>query len=451
MMSSMVLLLGALALSTADWPQYDANPKIVPLEIPAPGESSAGGILVADLTGDGLMDYLVTVAGHVAAYAHDGSKLWINQVDLRVGGSSERDGLPGHHGPGVAVATVQKSLQVLYLTNDRVLHAVDAATGKPRWEASPPVPDGAERWEHIAVANFRGKGDRDILLQATNKEGYRTGRYLVAYSIDALRKQKYNPLWTRDDYLACAHNGVRLADLDGDGKDEVLGPMILNADGTIASQVPLKGHIDSVFAYDVRPDLPGIEVVTLEEGGGNRVFLSRKDGLIWETDYEHWEPQNAAVGKFDASRDGMQVWCRSRFDEHQRPFVFDAQGALVNQYDMDNVAPKGWTVAGVEVIYTIDWTGAPVQQACAKERHTAGDVCVFNPISGAFLHTIDEQADRLYVADVTGDWREEIVVLRGNELRIYHNDAPNEHPRDTRLWDDPNYRKAKHTFNYYSP
>jgi hypothetical protein len=444
-------LLVAVFCSAANWPQYDANPFVIPLEIPAPGESSAGGILVADLTGDGLIDYLVTVPGHVAAYAHDGSKLWVHQVDVRVGGSSESEGLPGHHGPGVAVATVQGKIQVLYLTNSRELHAVDAATGALAWKASPPVPEGAERWEHLAVGNFRGRGDRDLLLQATNKAGYRMGRYLAAYPINRLRQGNYEPLWTRDDFLACAHNGARLADLDGDGKDEVLGGMILNSDGTTASQVPLKGHIDSVFAYDVRPDLPGIEVVTLEEGGGNRVFLSGKDGLVWETHYQHWEPQNAAVGNFDPEREGLQIWCRSRFNEHQKPFVFDAHGELIAHYEMDDVAPEGWTASGVELIYAIDWTGAPAQQAAATERHMKGDVCVFDPISGKFLHTIKEKADRLHVADVSGDWREEILVLHGNELRIYHNAAPNDHPRATRLWDDPNYRKAKHVYNYYSP
>jgi hypothetical protein len=41
---------------------------------------------------------------------------------------------------------------------------------------------------------------------------------------------------------------------------------------------------------------------------------------------------------------------------------------------MDDVAPAGWTVRGVEIIHTIDRTGERQQLACAKERHESGDV-----------------------------------------------------------------------------
>ncbi len=67
------------------------------------------------------------------------------------------------------------------------------------------------------------------------------------------------PLWRRDDFLANAHNGARVADLDGDGQDEVLGGTIVAPDGKVLSRIPLKGHIDSLFVADVRPDIPGLE------------------------------------------------------------------------------------------------------------------------------------------------------------------------------------------------
>jgi hypothetical protein len=118
---------------------------------------------------------------------------------------------------------------------------------------------------------------------------------------------------------------------------------------------------------------------------------------------------------------------------------------------MDDVAPKGWTASGVEVIHTIHWTGGPIQMAAAKERHTSGDVCIFEPLTGRFVERIREHADRLYVADVLGDWREEIIVLAGNELSIYQNSAPNLRPEQPRLWTNRNYRRLKQCHNYYSP
>jgi len=91
------------------------------------------------------------------------------------------------------------------------------------------------------------------------------------------------------------------------------------------------------------------------------------------------------------------------------------------------------------------------QLAAAKERHRSGDVCVFNPVSGKFIKHIKEKADRLYVADVSGDWREEILVISGGELRVYHNDEKNPRPEHKRLWDSNHYRRSKMTWNYYSP
>jgi hypothetical protein len=201
----------------------------------------------------------------------------------------------------------------------------------------------------------------------------------------------------------------------------------------------------------VRPDLPGLEVVALEENGPQRVFLYNHEGLIWQAHNEHQEPQNAAVGDFDPDRPGLEIWARSRYDEDQRPWMFDAYGKLIADYKMADVAPKGWTVSGVEEISTVDWTGRPKQLAAAKERHEAGDVAVFDPLSGAFLLRLEEEADRLYVADVTGDWREEIIVLNGDELRIYENPAPNPAPGRPSLWEQDHYRRSKLTWNYYNP
>lgn len=445
-------ILISLAGADGDWPQYAENPFVIPLDIPAP-QDSAGGILVADLTNDGLLDFLVTVPGHIAARAHDGRPLWTLRIDVRVGGSSEREGLPGHNAPGVTAADIDGDgrCEVLFLTDSRRLHVVDGETGEQRWTAQPPYPDKSERWEHLVVANFRGQGDRDLLLQTTNQDGYRVGSFLAAYALDDLREGRYEPLWQRDDFLTCAHNGARIADLTGQGRHHVLGGDILGPDGQLLYKIPLRGHLDAIGAYKVRDDIPGLQVVAVEEGGPQRVFLYNHEGLIWEADYQRWEPQNFAVGRFDPARTGLQIWNRSRFNVHQRPFVFDAHGQLITQYDLVDVAPPDWTESGVELIWSIHWTGGEKQLAAATERHKSGDVAIFDPLTGRFVQRFPERADRLLVADVSGDWREELVVLNGTELRIYHNPDPNPHPNRPRLWLDDHYRRAKLTYNYYSP
>jgi len=423
----------------------------VKLELPAPADT-AGGLMVADVNQDRLPDFLVTVPGHLAVYDNGGSQLWIERADIVVSSKSEVNGLPGHHGPGVAAGDLDGDgcTEIVFLTRDGALHVVDGETGDNELTVSPPVPEGAERWEMAMVADFRGTGDRDLLLQATNRTGYRTGRYLAAYSFESL-VDGGDPLWTSESFVSCAHNGARLADLDGDGRDEVLGSTILSSDGRLlAEPADFEGHMDSLFVNDLLPEIPGLEIVLLEEGS-NYVQVVGLEGPIWRSHFQEQEPQNAAVGRFSPGSDEVFIWCRSRYRKHQKPFVFNSRGEMVFDYKMKRKAPLGWTAEGVEVIHTIDWTGAASQLACAKERHKRGSVALFEPLTGRFVKVFKEEADRLYVADVLGDWREEVIVLSGNELHVYENDDPNPRPEHERLWEDRNYRRLKQDHNYYSP
>ena len=185
MLERKLILIALIMVSISITAANAANPtpQVIKLEIPPlDWEDSAGGIITADVNNDKRPDYLVTVRGHLAVYDNSGEKLWLKKTDIVVGGQSESEGLPGHHGPGTAAGDVDNDgkTEVVYLTKDSVLHIVDGATGSQEASAAPPLPGDAARWELAMIADFRGTGkDNDILMQATNKSGYRTGKFLA--------------------------------------------------------------------------------------------------------------------------------------------------------------------------------------------------------------------------------------------------------------------------------
>ncbi len=115
---AMLLLVPSFLTGASD--SAPPQPVVIKLDMPPPHESE-GGLIVADVDNDGAMDYLVTVPGHLAVYANNGRKLWVQSTDLVVGGQSESQGLPGHHGPGVGAGDVDGDgkCEVLYLDQGR--------------------------------------------------------------------------------------------------------------------------------------------------------------------------------------------------------------------------------------------------------------------------------------------------------------------------------------------
>lgn len=477
-----LFLAGAAAAQETPWPAYPENPFVISLKGLRPNmaaesegrETGRGGIVVHDLTGDGLLDYLVTRPGQIGAYGHVGRPLWVADADIRLTAKSETEGLPGLHAPGLAAGDPDGDgkPEVLYLDGQGRLVRLEGGTGRVLRRHDLPRPEGFPPAEHLVLCNLRGRGDRDLIVQATNTDGYRMGRYVAAYSLEGPEPAL---LWSASDYLGCAHNGLRTSDLDGDGLDEIIGATVFRADGSLLPwtrpsrlyawlrrrrpekhipwfQFPhYQGHLDSIYVEDVRPDIKNLELVALQEGEGMRTFLYNWEGLIWAEHLDHQEPQNAAVGEFDVERPGLEIWCRSRHDEDQRPWVFSATGAVIARWEMKAAAPPGWTRKGVEEIFAVHWDGSGRQYLAAKERHEEGDVAVIDAMTGRFLRRFPEKAQRLYAADVAGDWREEIVVVNDGEIRVHANPDKNPAPEKPRLWTLQRYRRAKMTYNYYSP
>ena len=134
-----------------------------------------------------------------------------------------------------------------------------------------------------------------------------------------------------------------------------------------------------------------------------------------------------------------------------RAIIFDFNGILVDDEHLhfelfrELLAERGVELAEAE--YFAEYVGYDDKTAFSTALQRAGMIDVASLVQ-AF---IDEKADRLYVADVAGDAREEIVVLSGSSLRVYAAEGDGANPDAPSPWTQPAYRRSKTTWNYYSP
>lgn len=432
----------------------------------SPEWGRSGGVITIDLDRDGARDFLCTQPEMMAAYGQNGSQMWKRtSTRQQLGGQSESDGLPGLHGPGMQAGDIDgdETPEVLYITRDNQLIVLDGPSGELETEiALPEVDSHYDRWEHAVIANFRGAGDRDLLLQASVdiREGegvYLRDTVIAAYEFAALKKHgdQTMAMWQRDDFISVSHGVGKVIDLDRDGRDEVVGGMAIGAEGELLVRSGVRNrsspHIDSIAIGDIDPDIPGLEIVVPEEGGRKRVILFNKMEVLWQRAQEGFtDGDKVQIGDFDPTQKGLEIFLRGADADDMR--VYNKDGELLTHYQFDEVKqPASWTDGGIEDIFRIRWTGGRKEYVAAKERHETGTAGIMDPMTARFMEVFDHAVDRIYVTDIRGDWREELVVIAGNELFIYENQAPNSNPNHPTLWDDPTYRRLKMTWNYYSP
>lgn len=207
-----------------------------------------------------------------------------------------------------------------------------------------------------------------------------------------------------------------------------------------------------------------------------------KSGLLWRkeitfTGYEDFkEPQHTAVGNFSVTHNHAEVWVRSRLGggdpnhfyrpfDSQYPWAFNGTGSIIATYRTVERLPAGFNTDptwgnkyGIEMIWTIDWTGGPKEHIAAKARWVEGHIGIFDAVTcdsvwTSLGHYPSIQARMLYVADIAGDGREEMIVYDASDGRIKVFWNPAENPYQPRLpkWEDPLYKRLKQNWNYYSP
>ena len=311
------------------------------------------------------------------------------------------------------------------LEGPEYLAVYDGATGK-EIDKAPWI----ERGKPTDWADHSGNRSSRHMLGVAYLDG-KTPSLLVVrgtyglMKVDAwtLQDRKLQKLWRWTNerapfkYQGQGQHSIKTGDIDGDGKDEILnGSIAIDHDGRTLWSTGM-GHGDRFYLSDIDPARPGLEVwYTLEDP-------HPQNGVsLWDATHRHADLRDER-GRSSTTRSpagspatsirripGMEVLGRQVLLHRRRASRFAGP-----------VPPQNELV----------WWDADLAARAAQPRRD-------HEVEGRRGSATTEGSVQ-HVADITGDWREEIVTFVNGELRIYATTIPAA-DRRVCLMQDPLYR-----------
>ena len=233
------------------------------------------------------------------------------------------------------------------------------------------------------------------------------------------------------DYGGRGNHQLSIADVDGDGRDEVIyGSMAIDDTGKGLWTQPLY-HGDAMHVADLDPLRPGLEKWGVHEdvrqngGIGSALLDARTGQVLWSKPAEQ-DTGRGLAADIDPRHVGAEFWGSNSRD------LFDAKGRSTGP------APR-------QTNFALYWDGDLLQELLDGTTISKWDwrTGTATPL----LHPDDvasnngTKANPALQADILGDWREEVMwrSTDNRELRIYVTPYPTRH-RLVTLMQDPVYR-----------
>jgi rhamnogalacturonan endolyase len=246
---------------------------------------------------------------------------------------------------------------------------------------------------------------------------------------------------TENGYPAYAGQGnhnLTVADVDGDGKDEIVyGQMTVDDDGKGLYTTGI-GHADALHVSDLDPERPGMEVFSTQErfGDAGANFRDAKTGeVIWK------KPSIAAGDDGEGPGRALALDIDPRYKGYE---CWVAGAGITGMFDC-----KGNRIADKTppVNMGIYWDGDVLSEILNATMVGKWDYA--NSVTTKLLdakdyncvHNNGTKSNPCLSGDILGDWREEVIYrTRDNqELRIFTTTIPTTY-RFYTLMQDPQYR-----------
>ncbi|MEN6428869.1 MAG: silent information regulator protein Sir2 [Phycisphaerales bacterium] len=431
------------------------------LSIPLGGEYDFQQVGVGDLDGDGSLEFLVkqpdfntdpyqkpgywkpsTTTYKIEAYRLDGTLMWRHDMgwsieagiwyspwvvyDVDGDGRAEVYCKAGEGDPRDEKGLVQ--------TGPEYLVKLDGPTGevvaKTDWLSRDGFPDYNYYCRNfLTVAYLDGKTPSLIMQRGT---------YNVI-KVQAMDKD-FGRIWyweakqEKSKYTGQGSHGLIAADVDNDGRDElVLGAAVLDETGRGLWTLEM-GHPDICHVGDVDPANPGLEIYYGLESKQKTDGICVVDAATGRKLWTHKEPTFHLHGQgmaADVLADhvGMEVLAGER--DFKKRWLYSASGELIEFKEDLPLSPR-----------PLWWDGDPQKEVILGRSIQEWNGPVIQPIEGRVVA----------VMDCLGDYREEVVTCVQGELRIYSTTIPATDRRPC-LLQDHLYRMgvAAQTVGYYYP
>ncbi len=287
-----------------------------------------------------------------------------------------------------------------------------------------------------AIAYLDGKQPSLVMCR-----GYYTRSVLAAWN---WRGGKLTNVWTFDSdapgnkaYAGQGNHNLSVADVDNDGKDEIVyGAAVIDDNGRGLYSTGL-GHGDALHVSDLDPTRPGLEVFDIQErfdDAGAHFRDARTGENLWKKASIRAGADGEGPGRglaldIDPHHPGSECWVKGA----GLTGLFNAKGEKIAERE-----PRSCN-------FGIWWDGDVLRELLdrnyiAKWDWTAGAEKVLLTAEGCTSNN-GTKATPVLSADLFGDWREEVIwrTTDNQELRIYTTTIPTAH-RIYTLMHDPQYR-----------